>query len=60
MIVTLIDGKTAEIWKNPSPDYHYSTLRYSVLRNGFIIGHGISQQRAIENTNAQIVKMQMR
>jgi hypothetical protein len=60
MIVTLIDGKTAEIVKNPSNEYRYSTLRYRVLRNGFLIGNGISQQRAIDETNARIRKMQLR
>jgi hypothetical protein len=60
LIVTLIDGKTAEIWKNPSREYRYSTLRYRVLRGGLLIGNGINQQRAIENANSLIAQMQMR
>lgn len=60
MIVTLIDGKTAETWKNPSREYTYSTLRWRVLRNGLLIGNGITQTRAIENANSLIAQMQMR
>jgi hypothetical protein len=57
MEVMLIDGKPAELAKSYSRYDTYSPFRYRVLRNGMLIGNGVTAALAIADTNKRLTQM---
>ena len=59
MELTLVDGRKAEFWRDPS-ESRYSKFRVRVFRNGLVIGNGYTITDAENDVNARILKMQNR
>jgi hypothetical protein len=53
----MVDGKNADVVKSYSRFDTYSPFRYRVLRNGRLIGNGVTRELAIADTNKRLTQM---